>query len=423
MAKRRGFFAELQHQNQVAFRAREQAAKAAARQHAAAVRQAEQSQRAAERAYAQASRAATADQKRAEQEAKRLHIEAMEAEAASLNAQLASDYDEIDTMLSATLAVDDFVDLEELRTVPEHPAFGRPDLEQPIPPPPPIEAPPAPEYVEPEAPKGLGAVLGGKKRHAEAVAQTQAAYAAEHEVWQAEASRVPSLQLQQMQDHLGQEQRRLDQLDRARRAYNLECEERQRVADVSNQQLDKLIADLDKNVEEAVQEYISIVLGNSVYPECFPVEHDFEFDSSLMELSLTVTVPSPDELPNVKAYKYNKSNDEVTSSTLPQKDLKERYANAVHQVALRTLHEVFEADRAGRIKTVSLSLGVESIDPATGQPQRAALVAVAADRDSFMSFDLSYVVPQKTLEHLNAMVSKNPFALVPIDESKGVRGK
>ena len=117
----RGFFAEIQHQNQVAAKKREPAQKAAVREHAAAVRRAEHAQRQADRARAQASRAAAADQKRAEQEAKRLHLESMEAEVASMNAQLISEYTEIDSMLLATLEVDDFVDLEKLRTVAQHP--------------------------------------------------------------------------------------------------------------------------------------------------------------------------------------------------------------------------------------------------------------------------------------------------------------
>lgn len=422
MASRRGFFAEMQYQNQVAAKKRDQAAKAAAREHAAAVRRAEQAQRQAERARAQANRAASADQKRAEQEAKRLHIESMEAEVASMNAELASNYDQIDTILSATLEVDDFVDLETLRTVAEHPPFNRPDLEQPVPPPPAIVGPPEPRYVNPVAPTGLGGVLGGKKRHAEAVAQAQAVFAQQHQAWQVAMSQIPAQQLQQMQAHQRLEQQRIEALSDARQAYDRACQERVLVAYEANQQLDKLIADLEIGAEDAVQEYVSIVLGNSVYPDVFPVEHGFEFDSDLRELTLTVTVPGPDEIPSVKAYRYNKSNDEITSSKLTQKEAKERYAGAVHQVALRSLHEVFEADRAGRIQTIALSIGANSVDPGTGHPKRTTLVAVAAGRESFTSVDLSHVVPLLTLQHLKALVSKNPLGLVAIDDSKGVRG-
>jgi len=107
---------------------------------------------------------------------------------------------------------------------------------------------------------------------------------------------------------------------------------------------------------------------------------------------------------------------------LPKKDQKERYSNAVFQVALRSLHEIFEADRAGRIQTIALKVCAVGNDPATGVEKRSVLVAAAADRETFMSFDLANVVPQATLEHLGASVSKNPFELAEVDGSQGVRG-
>lgn len=424
VVRKRRFFAELQHQNQLAVRRQQQAASATAKQHAAAVRQAEAAQRQAERARVQRQRATAADQKKAEKEAQRLHDEAMQAEAASMNAQLASDLEDIDSILNFTLSVDDFVDLEQLRTTVARPPFDRAELEQPIPAPAPIVAPPEPVYRDPEDDaKGLGRVFGGKKRHAEAIARAQADYELEHQSWQARVSELPMLQLQQMQEHQRREQQRLDSLGEARQAYEAECQQREDAAQEANRQLDELIAGLTDNDEAAVQEYVSIVLGNSVYPDCFPVEHDYAFDSSARELTLTVTVPAPGDVPSVKEYKYVKSKDEIATSELTQKARKDRYSNAVCQVALRTLHEIFEADRAGRIETIALSLGTDGIDVATGQPKRTPLVAVAADRATFAAFDLANVVPQATLGHLNALVSKNPLDLVSIDETKGVRGK
>src|SRR3954452_228159 len=46
------------------------------------------------------------------------------------------------------------------------------------------------------------------------------------------------------------------------------------------------IQNLAYGVDDAVQEYVGIVLSNSVYPESFPVAHEFEFMSDLKELSL-----------------------------------------------------------------------------------------------------------------------------------------
>lgn len=114
MAKR-GFFAEMQHQAKVSAREAERAQAARMRQHAAAVREAERAQKAAERADAQAQRSSEAERKRLEKEARDAHVAAMQATVDARNAELAETYEEIDSLLAATLDVDDHVDLEDLR--------------------------------------------------------------------------------------------------------------------------------------------------------------------------------------------------------------------------------------------------------------------------------------------------------------------
>jgi restriction system protein len=157
-----------------------------------------------------------------------------------------------------------------------------------------------------------------------------------------------------------------------------------------------------------------------VYPNQFTVRHDFTFDPATAELALRCLVPGPDKVPTTKAYKYAKSADEITDTALPQKAVKDRYAGAVNQVALRSLHEVFEADRRGLIKSIALQVGTETIDPATGVETYVPFIALGADRETFMNFDLSSVVPSATLAHLGAAVSRNPHRLAPADLS-GVR--
>jgi restriction system protein len=419
---RRGFFAELHYQNQLAEKRRLQAERTAARAYAAAVRQEEQAQRRAEQAAAQFARATAAEQKAAEREAKRLHQEARLAEVSSLNARLEETFDEIDSLLAATLDVDDFVDLERLRVTVEHPPFARSDLEVPTPPPTLASAPAEPVFAEPEAPKGIGGLFG-KKKHAEAVAAAQATFEKAHQEWQVEAGAIPDRQLQQRQDHDAAERNRLEALQQARDEYRQECDERETEAAKRNGALDDLIVGLQTGKDSAIQEYVGIVLGNSVYPEAFPVEYDFEFDSELKELELTALVPPPSALPSTREYRYVKAKDEITETALPKRELKDRYGRAVYQVALRTLHEVFEADRAGRIQTIALTVATDAIDPATGRNKRTNLAAVGADRTSFMTFDLHNIVPEATLQHLGASLSKSPYDLVSIDATRGVRGR
>ena len=399
MARKLGALAELNRQIQMDAKRREQAKRQAMRPEASAQRQAEQAALRAERARERASRAHAADQKRAEQEAKRLHIAAMEAEVAARNAALAVTYEDFDGILAATLEVDDYVDIESLRRVVEHPPFIPGELEVPA-------LPPEPRFVAPEEPTGLMAGFR-KKKYAAQLAQAHADHQAALEVWQAEISDL---------------QRRQDRLDAARDVYDEECRRREVDVAESNLKLDQFIANLGYGVEDAVQEYISIVLNNSVYPESFPVENDFVFDSTNGELTMKCFVPNPASMPNVRQFRYVKARDEITETAQTQKAQKDRYANAVASVAVRTLHEVFEADRAGRVRTISLTVATEDISPGTGHMTETPLIAVASDRATFISLNLANVVPLATLAHLKASVSKNPFGLVPADLSKGVRG-
>jgi len=415
----RGFFAELQHQSRIAARENERAQRVAVREHQAAVRFSEQTRKAEQRMRAEMERADSAEKKRLEKEAKESHIAAMEAEVEEKNKKLEDDYSQIDSILAATLGIDDFVDLKKLRVVAKHPPFDHPELEVPIPKPAEIPFPASPEFVPPQPPKGFMALFG-KKKHQAAVASAQASHERAIADCQKKREHVVVLRKEALTAHARKEADRVVALSAAQSAFAKACEMREAEAAESNRRLEEFIANLGYGTAGAVQEYVSIVLANSVYPECFPVTHDFSFDPAVAELKLKVLVPGPDKISTVKAYKYTKSADEISESALSQKANRDRYEGAIHQVALRSIHEVFEADRRGLIKTISLTVGTETIDPATGRHTYVPFVVVGAEREAFLAFDLSAVVPESTLSHLGAAVSKNPYALAAA-ETTGVR--
>jgi restriction system protein len=343
----------------------------------------------------------------------------MEAEAEGKNLQLEEINADLESLLATTLEVDDYVNLELFRVVAEHPPFGGSKLESAIRPPDPIPAPPEPTFVPPKPPQGLIASLFGKKKHAAATEEAREAHERALGKWRTTVEELPARCKAAAKAHAHAEGQRLAALETARAQYAKECAAREADAADRNRKVDDLIANLGYGTPEAVQEYVSIVLSNSAYPEHFTVTHEFEFDPASAELKLRVLVPGPDTIPETKAYRYTKSTDEITSTSMSQKACRDRFASVVHQVALRSIHEVFESDRRGLIKTISLEVGSNTIDPATGLPTYVPLVA-GAERQLFLTFDLSAVVPTLTLERLGAAVSKNPYGLVAA-ETSGVR--
>ena len=419
---RRGFFAELNYQAQQAEKRRRQQAVAVSRASAAAAREAQRARQAAERAALAAGRATAAQQKEAQRVAVVQHVAARTAEVAALNADLAQQYEQIDGLLASTLGVDDFVDLESLKVKAQHPPF-EPDrlLATPVPAMPPLVYPPEPIYQVPPAPKGLSHALGGKKKYDDLVAQSRAAHELTLRAWHARCTQLYNDYMGESSRGQQAEQIRVARLAQAQDAYRQQCVQRETDAEAHNQRVAKLINDLAFDVASAIEDYVGIVLSNSVYPDTFPVEYEHRFELSTRELTLAVTVPGPDAVPTVKEYRYGKVKDEITEVALPLKEQKERYADVVFQVALRTIHEIFEADRAGKIRSVALTVSTSHVSPATGLPEAVPLVVVAADRETFSRFALVNVVPHATLTHLGAAMSKSPFDLTAADTSAGVR--
>lgn len=334
----------------------------------------------------------------------------MKAKAEQMTLELEERNEDLANLLDATLEVDDYVDLETLRQVAEHPPFSNPTLETPTPPPAPVVFPQEPVFVEPEAPWAL---FNRKKKHQELIQTTYNEFLSQHAAWGTETQASHEESLRREQQFEQNELRRKKQLKAAKERYEVECQMREAEVEKHNQELNHLIANLGYGVADAIEEYVGIVLSNSVYPKHFEVDHEFTFESANAELTLKALVPAPETLSSVKNYRYVQKDDRIAETALSQKAQKDRYADAVHQVSLRTLHEVFSADRRGLIGSISLEVGSEALNPATGNAEYVPFVAVAAERTVFEEINLEAVIPQATLEHLGASISKNPHGLVP----------
>ncbi|MBA3403873.1 MAG: hypothetical protein H0U13_04160 [Gemmatimonadaceae bacterium] len=228
-------------------------------------RERDRAQRAAAQAQRQLERSDMAAAKAAKQEFERLHLAAREAEVEALNSQLAQRLSEIDNVLLATLSVDDYVDLEGLRKRASHPPLVSAHA-NPIPPSAPMIAPPEPTFIPPDQPKGLGAFLGGRKKYEEALTASRQAFQAEHDAWSSYVRELPMRQLEQLEAHAAAEAERLHRFEADQAAYRQECEAREQQIQSENAALDALIQGLALGHQEAVEEYLGIVLGNSVYP-------------------------------------------------------------------------------------------------------------------------------------------------------------
>ncbi|HEY2326661.1 MAG TPA: restriction endonuclease [Gaiellaceae bacterium] len=342
-----------------------------------AIREAERAQKAYERS-----------QKLEEKERKRLYLEARAAEVDAMNAELEAQIGALETVLAQTLDVDDYLDFEQLKVEPEIPPFQPGALGV---------AENKPGFFPPDAPSGVAKFLpGAKEKHQAAVVE------AEQRAKEAVAAWTE------------REAQRETALAQAHSEYEADIEKIKQRAVAQNQEIEGFHARFDANDPDAIVEYFSLVLDASSYPDDFTRHYRMAFVPESKQLVVEFELPPLAVVPTVKQYRYVKARDAVDDTARPATQIKALYGSVVAQTTIRTLHELFEADRGPKLETIVFNGYVDTIDPATGKPAKPHLVTVRASRETFLQLDLQNVEPLACLRGLNAAVSKSPSELVPV---------
>ena len=178
--------------------------------------------------------------------------------------------------------------------------------------------------------------------------------------------------------------------------------------------LDQLRERFEGGDPEAIGLYFSLVLESSPYPDGFPMNHRVAFVPESRQLVVEYELPSVTIVPSTKAYRYVKARDAIEETARAQAQTRALYGQVVALTALRTLHELFHADRGDHLETIVLNCYVDTTDPATGRPTRPHLVTVRTSKETFESLDLRRVDPFACLRGLNAGVSRSPHELLPV---------
>jgi restriction system protein len=178
---------------------------------------------------------------------------------------------------------------------------------------------------------------------------------------------------------------------------------------------------LEKNKEKyfkkdlkAIISYCESVLSNSVYPDFFPQKYDLDYNPDTKILIIEFSLPSVDEMPNVKEVKYVQSREELVETYLPESTINKLYDSLIYQTSLRTIHELYKADVIEVLESIVFNGWVESIDKATGKKANACIISVQAKRAEFFAINLSSVDPKLCFKNLKGIGSSKLHSLTPI---------
>ena len=335
------------------------------------------------------------DAKSREKLPSRLHDEAAarDREAAAKTTALKHQVAQLQDLLQSSLTRDPTISIASMRRHVEIPPLDLDQLAVPI---------AAPQWAdfEPEPPRGLQRIFGGRQRYEAACEAARRAFD------QAQA------------DHRNREAQRLSQVDDARQAHDRQVADAQREVDAHNAHIDEMEAGLRRNDRHAVSEYVQAVLDRSPYPDQFPTQRSAGYVPESSLLAVEWYLPTVDIVPSYKVFRHIKTRKVVEPTLRPVAEIRKIYQSVIAQVALRTLREIFDSTPEDMISTVLFNGRVHAVDPLNGQKIQPHLITLRATREKFTTLVLDepkFNPVECVRRYFFADISPHPDELIPIE--------
>lgn len=181
-----------------------------------------------------------------------------------------------------------------------------------------------------------------------------------------------------------------------------------------NASIDSLRSGYEASDFTAVAKYVDLVLARSVYPDFIPMEFDIEYAGETKTVVIDYMLPSPDDLPTLKAVKYVANRDEFEEQHVSEAQASKAFDSVLYQVALRTVHEVFTSDTVSAIDSAVFNGYVTSTDRGTGKQVTACVLSLQVRKAEFKEINLSQVDPKTCFKGLKGVSAAKLHGLSPI---------
>ena len=182
----------------------------------------------------------------------------------------------------------------------------------------------------------------------------------------------------------------------------------------ANAKIDKLRDAVISGDEDGVLELVALVLDRSDYGDLFEKEYQLRYSRADRLLLVEYRLPSPDIMPTIKNVRYVKSTGELKHSCISEREQQQNFDRACYQVCLRTLHEIFTADKDGNVENVAFNGIINYIDKTTGHDAEACIMSIIVDRRQFEVIDLERIDPKACFKSLKGVSASSLASVAPV---------
>jgi restriction system protein len=159
--------------------------------------------------------------------------------------------------------------------------------------------------------------------------------------------------------------------------------------------------------KESIESYINMVLEKSEYPDGVLIDHTIEYIPGSMSLKIQTELPIQNDLNLISEAKYISSKDEFQVKQLSKTESKQIYKDVIHQIVIRTIHEIFESEYLGHIQRVEIEGVLKGLDTQTGIESYFVLLNVGIEKSIFEKIQLDKIEYESCLEGIGCNFKKD----------------
>ncbi len=184
--------------------------------------------------------------------------------------------------------------------------------------------------------------------------------------------------------------------------------------DEFNSKIDEFKESYEAKEPESIIRYCELVLNNSSYPDFFPKTYELDFNPDNGVLILNYQLPALEDIPTITGVRYIKTRDEFVEKELAKNKLNSLYDEILYQIAIRTLHELYEADKIDVLSSITFNGYVETFDRKTGAGIAPCVLSVQSSKEEFNTLALSRVEPKACFKALKGIAASRLYSMTPI---------
>lgn len=181
-----------------------------------------------------------------------------------------------------------------------------------------------------------------------------------------------------------------------------------------NQEIDLLKTKYFEKEKRAIISYYSKILDSIEYDRNFHKSINIDFNIENKILIIEYLLPSIEQFPNVKEFRYIKTRNEFKEINFSQRELNNLYDDIIYRIVLDLISLSFSIDLINSVKSIVFNGWSNSINKATGLYNKACILSVVCDKLEFLKINLSEVEPKECFKSLKGVSAHKISNLTPI---------